>query len=507
MSIERIREEAKNGKIESIVKLARCYYLGIGVEKDARLAFKYFKDASKESPEAMTNLAYLYLKGIGVNMDEDMAMDLYREAAEKEEPIAMYSYGLALKKGLYGKKVNIEKAKTLFEKAAAKGNFAAKYEMALIQDVEAQKLLESQDMMTKNKGVALSNKVEAMFKEAADKNHVPAMYALGVKYLKSKDANKQKLAFGLFEVCAEKGVAAAHYALAYMYDMGMGVERDYWKSYKHFKLAYDDGFKKAILNIAYAHLTGLGVKRNYTKAIDLCREAVNSGLKEANYYAGLCFKYGFDVPRNVDKAIELFSLAEEAEYAPAVYQLGQLHDEYYGVGNDTEAAREYYKQAYNLGSYNAGAELARMDFEKDKKASFDLLKKCAEENSYVACELLGEMFEKGEHIAKDKKKALEYYKKAADLGSVVAAESVVLIATEQNDKDTVKKYKDKIIIKKNAEVYLDAARECREAKDYERSAFWYAMTAEYGDRELQDRADKALEKFEKGVDGSWTIKK
>lgn len=508
MSIEKIREEAKSGNVESIVKLARCYYLGIGVEKDAKLAYKYFDEAAKkDNAEAMSNLAYLYLKGIGVNQDEDKAATLYKQAAEKDDPIALYSYGLILKKGLYNRKVNLDKAKAMFEKAASLGNFAAKYEVALLQDDEAQKLLAAQDVMTKNKGIALSNKVEAAFKEAADKGHVPAMYALGVKYLQSKDSNKQKMAFDLFSTCAEKGVAAAHYALAYMYDIGLGIEKDYWQSFKHFKLAYDDGFKKAIFNIIYAYMTGLGVKRNYKKAIDLARDAVNDQQKEANYFAGLCFKFGFDVPRNIEKAKELFELAAQADFAPAVYQLGQLADPYYGIGKKEETAIEHYKVAATLGSQNAKAELARINFEKDKKLAFEQLKKAAEEESYIACEMLGEMFEEGKEIAKDMQKALTYYKQAADLGSVTSAQAVVRIAEAQNDKATVLKYKDKITIKKDAEEYLSAAKECREAKDFERAAFWYAMTAEYAeDDESVDRAKAALQKATKGPDGLWTLK-
>ena len=80
------------------------------------------------------------------------------------------------------------------------------------------------------------------------------------------------------------------------------------------------------------------------------------------------------------------------------------------------------------------------------------------------------------------------------------------MAKESKQTELVKKYKDKIIIKKDEEAYLDAARACSEAKDYERAAFWYAMCAEYAeDEDVKKRSVVALNKFQKDSNGLWTV--
>lgn len=507
MSLKRIREESKNNNCESTLKLARCFYTGTGVEKDVKKAFTYFTQAEKQgSIEAKTYLAFCYLKGIGTDKNEKKAVEYYKDAAEKGEAVACYSYGLILKKGLYGAEKNLDIAKQMFEKAASLNNYAAKYEVGLINEAEGKKLAASSDTISKTKGNTLLNKAEMLFKEAADKGFIPAKYSLGIRYLTSTDKEKNKKALALFEDCSKESIPSADYAIAYIYDMVIGVQRDYWKSFEWYKKAFEGGYDKAIFNIIYAYMTGLGVKRNYTKAIELCRDAVNKGVVEANYFAGICFKYGFSVNTNIDKAIELFEYAAEVDYAPACYQLGLINDSYYGYNQDDEKAVEYYTKAYNLGSDDAGAELARINLDKNKQKALEQLRKAADANSIVGCELLANIFEEGKYISQDLTKALDYYQKAADLGSLTAAKAVVRMAKESKQTELVEKYKDKIIIKKDEEAYLDAARACSEAKDYERAAFWYAMCAEYAeDEDIKKRSVVALNKFQKDSNGLWTV--
>lgn len=508
MSIKRMQEESKNNNSNSTLNLARCYLEGIGVEKDNQKAVSLLEKAIKQgNVEAQTYLAYCYLNGIGTSKNEAKAASLYKEAADASEPCACYCFGMILKKGLYGVEKNLKKARELFEKAASQNIYEAKYEVGVSKNIEANKLLESGEAASIEKAKSLMKEVEELYKAAADKGNFQAKFALGLVYAQSSEAEKNKKAFALFKECADDSNPAVDYAIACMYDLGIGVQRDYWLSFEWFKKAYDAGYKKALFNLIYAYMTGLGVKKNYTKAINLCRDAVNQGVVEANYFAGVCFKYGFDVDQNNDKAMELFGYAAEVEYAPALYQLGLLNDSYYGYSSNDKKAKEYYSKAYSLGSMDAGAELARLMLDQDKKKAIEMLQNVASKHSVVGNEVLAELYEEGKYIAQDLSKALNYYKAAADLGSLSAAKKVVKIARQNNNDALLKTYKDKVIIKKDLESYMQAAQDCEQAKDYERAAFWYAMSLQTKeDDEIVEKADSALNKFVKDASGKWTVK-
>src|SRR5437868_3521793 len=64
-----------------------------------------------------------------------------------------------------------------------------------------------------------------------------------------------------------------HY-LGFMYDMGLGVKKNYKKAMELYKKAIKKNNSDAMNNLAYMYEHELGVKRNYRKAIELYKKGI-----------------------------------------------------------------------------------------------------------------------------------------------------------------------------------------------------------------------------------------
>lgn len=510
MGLKTLQKQALElNDVASMVKLGKIYLLGIGVDKNEKEAYKWFEKASNMSnAEAKTFIAYMYLNGIVVKQDDKKAVEFYKRAADLGDPVACYTVGLIYKKGLIDQDPNPKMAQKYFELGAEKGNTGAKYELSIEEAREAFNQIKSIDPIKQEEGYKTLLKLEPIYKAAADNGIITAKYALGVIYAKSKDKEKQKLAAPIFEECVQSNINSAYMALGYVYDLGIGVDVDYWKSFECYEKAYRKGNKKAILNIIYANIMGLGCTQNFTSAINLARDAVNSGIKEANYFAGILFKHGFGVEKNVDKAEELFGYAADAGFGPAVYQLGLLADPFHGMGNDEKVAVSNYKKAYELGILDAGAELARIIYTKDKAKGLKELTNLANSKSTRANEYLAVKFEEGDGVAKDLNKSRAYYKEAAKLGSKLAVEHLLDEAIKTSNKDDELLYKSMKLEGGDTKEYAAFAKECKEFSRFELAAYWYAMAADVTkDENRINKIENMLSKeYEKGQDGIWTKK-
>ncbi len=499
MGIKNIEYEAEQGSVEALVKLGRIYLYGMGVEKDFKLAHNYFVRAAKQdSADAYSYLAYTYAMGLGVEKTDEKVITYFNKANDLGDNYAACALGFIYRKGLYGVEKDEKMALQYVEKASQNNFVPAKYEQALILSKEASKLSKSEDENDKKAANDMQQKITTLFEEASKGGYAPAQYALAIRCLDKKDNKK---AFTLLSDAAKSGYPLVYFALGYCYDFAIGCDQDYKKSFENYQRAYDAGYRKAVLNLAYAYITGCGCAQNYKKAIDLCRDAVNSGIKEANHFAAMCFEYGLGVDQDYNKAVELYGYASEAGYEDSMLKLGQLSDPYYGVGQDEQNAKAEYEQAVDFGSYEAKAELARIAYKEDEK-QLEVLQNMAKEGSAIANEALGTINKE------DAKKALEFYKKAADLGSMKAAKEIVAIAETTNDNALKIKYEDKLLTFGTPRAYFERAKELKELKEMERSAFWYAFSGLTSQKEEnKDKAKDILQaEFKKNPSNVWGAK-
>lgn len=509
MGILNIENDANNGNVEALVKLGRIYLEGMGVEPDYKKAHNYFVKAAKEqNGAAYSYLAYTYANGLGVEKNDEKVVSYYEKAYELNDVYASLALCIIYRRGLYGQEKNEDKAMEYITRASNAGFGPAKYEYALLLEKQAKKLAKSSDAQDKQKANSINTQALNLYKEAASKNYAPAKYALAIKYIDSNDASKAKEIFTLLDSAKESEAPYVYYALAYAYDFGIGCNIDYAKSFEYYNRAFNAGYKKAAMDIAYAYLLGAGCPQDYKMALDLLRDAVNGGIQEANFYAGMCFEYGLSVDADIEKAIELYGYAEQAEYVPAILKLGQIYDPYYGVGGDADGAKEEYESAAQKGSIDAQAELSKMNFENDKKAEFEKIKKFAEQGSPVALEFLGKLYKDGNGVTQSNQKAIDYFKQAADKGLRFAAQEIVDMATESDDKALLAKYGDTLNGFGAPKEYFARAKELKELGDADRAVYWYAMAGlTTKKQENVERAENAIkDTFKKDNNGKWSLK-
>ena len=74
---------ARDGYVPSVYNLGRCYFYGIGIEIDKKLAFDLFCKASEANYcEASFMAGYMCCYGDGINKDLNKAKEFYQKALE-----------------------------------------------------------------------------------------------------------------------------------------------------------------------------------------------------------------------------------------------------------------------------------------------------------------------------------------------------------------------------------------------------------------------------------------
>lgn len=118
--------KAKDGDAAAQFALARAYYRGLGVKKDAvKSAELLEKSAVAGNAEAMDGLGFLYTKGEGVPLDEAKAVEWFRKGAEAGWAKSQLHLGLMLRQG-ENIELSNEESLTWIQKAADGGLMEAK---------------------------------------------------------------------------------------------------------------------------------------------------------------------------------------------------------------------------------------------------------------------------------------------------------------------------------------------------------------------------------------------
>jgi len=200
---------------------------------------------------------------------------------------------------------------------------------------------------------------------------------------KSKD---YKTALELYTKLADEGDADAQTSLAFMYQLGQGVEVDHLKAFTLYEKAVAQKQPYALYNMALLYDGGLGgVKQDPLKAHQLFLEAAIAGVPQAQYQVALQFERGISCIKNYSEAAFWYEEAAKRGDAKAFNNLGVLYKEGLGV-------EQNYQRAYVCFS------------------------RACENDLDVACYNLGQLYDQGLGVEKDSEKALEHCRKAAYLG-------------------------------------------------------------------------------------------
>lgn len=243
---------------------------------------------------------------------------------------------------------------------------------------------------------------------------------------------------------AENGDAEAMYELGDIYYCAKdGVEQDYEKSAKYYEQAALQGHLDAIKCISFMYQDGLGVQRDLKKshmysqqAYDIEEQQKIADLDNFQGSAEEIFEKGMKYLDDEEYcfAIKCFEIASKAGYVDAMIELGNLY-----MRKDYGKSRKYYTQALNLNStealYCMGLLCENETIDSDVEDFTEARKwyeKAADKNHNRALIQLGIYYRDGMSVPKNLSKAKELFKKGYSMGNAEGARQLGFIYEKTN---------------------------------------------------------------------------
>lgn len=155
----------------------------------------------------------------------------------------------------------------------------------------------------------------------------------------------------------------------------------------------------------------------------------NTASAEGKYkYAAALLTYK---PEETGKALKAMGKAADADYAPALFNLGYFYDTGTYVKRDVKKARAYYERAIKAGDADAALRLALLDIESgNAEQGFAKLKEFTADGNISAKYDMGVCFERGLGVPQDIDKAMEVYSECANAGLFAAQKRIFALAAQ-----------------------------------------------------------------------------
>ncbi|KAI8888324.1 HCP-like protein [Backusella circina FSU 941] len=430
---------SNKGDARADYRLGIMHELGRGVEKNLRVAMKYYKRASiKENSNAICRLAYIYLSGHSVtryrlfcmsfngyhiNRDLLKAFHLYTKASAMghEEATKALTVLKSYKKSDMTFDVSLEKDLqiifdkenqiSMLEKATEEGYTGLQYQIGIMYENDNN----------------ISNAIKWL-SLAADIGVTDAYYRLGTFYEDGRGAIQDCiLAAKMYHRAAEKDHEDACYRLAQLYQYGKGVKIDYLKAYQFYKMSADLGHIEAykVLNITLETKTDFygSTEQNffnpstneYQASLFMCKHIAEHGDTDVQFQVGFAYEYSVLEP-NYMEAYKWYTMAKDS-HKDAMYHLGLLYEKGLGVSQSYQKSNQLYQQASQLGSSDALYQLGNVyrhgrGVEIDSEKAIRCYTRAAKlGDPKHQCEL-GSLYEDGELVQKSILEALKWYTKA-----------------------------------------------------------------------------------------------
>ncbi len=244
------------------------------------------------------------------------------------------------------------------------------------------------------------------------------------------------------------------------WNSGNVEDRDYTKAFSYFVHAAYKDVKAASFRIAYAYDEGNGVARDYVKARAwYLKSAEEANDMYAKYNLGIIYEFAKGVEKNLEVAIEWYRKSAEQGFDSAMNKMAQFYDHgKHGIKDDKEAFK-WYKKTAEAGKTEAYIEVALGYYqgevvEQDYEQARIWFEKAGKESIPNANFYLGEIYENGYGVKVDIVKAMSYYTLSSD--SNPKARERLLALTGQG----IGAIKDKIVesemFKKVSEIDVDS---------------------------------------------------
>lgn len=398
-------EKAQSGDKDYQYGVGELYATGLGVEKDASAAFRWFERAAAQGHvQAIAAVGAAYSTGDGVEVDYKAAKKYLVKAEKKQVSRAIERLGYLYQNG-YGVRRNYAVAVNKYKTAAKYGNSAAM--------------------------VALGEMLESGIGVSADREKAIAWYRLAV-------AN---------------GSAVAQRKMAEFLLAGNGMERDDAEAVKLVRLAANQGDADAIAILGRAYENGTGVSADAAKAVDLYHKASDAGSAlgklylteleaDAQYRNGIRCLVGDGVPQDFAVARSWFEKAAAQGHVCAMEELGFFDERGLGRDVDISSAMRWYEKASEQGNPVAMVGLGRIYFrgsdgvQKDYAKAEGYFKRAAaawktvdEENRWKVMHAffyLGRIYTEGLGVEKDVMLGQRCHLFAAKNGNVASAHAIAV---------------------------------------------------------------------------------
>jgi TPR repeat protein len=166
-------------------------------------------------------------------------------------------------------------------------------------------------------------------------------------------------AVAILRPLADGGLAEAQEEFARLYFEGWGVSQDHAEAVRWFEKAAAQRFPAAVYNLARMHENGWGVAAaDPARARGLYKDAAELGSAEAQGRLAVLLATGSEP--DYAAARRWFEQAAAQDHVDAVYWLGRLFEEGWGVERDLERAVYWYRQAAEQGDGEAQYRLGRL---------------------------------------------------------------------------------------------------------------------------------------------------
>ena len=234
-----------------------------------------------------------------------------------------------------------------------------------------------------------------------------------------------KRAIFYFSKAVSYGNSDAQNSLAYLYVVGIGVEKNYKEAARLYKLSVAQGNSEAQYNLGLMYKKGDGVQQNHKKAAELYKLSADQGDGIAQNDLGFMYERGQGVQQSYKEAARLYSLSADQGNARAQLNLGKLYEDGLGVQQSYKEAVRLYKLSADQGYADAQYNLGVMYFtgryvQQNYQEAVRLFKLSAEQEDAEAQYNLGVIYFIGKGVQQNKLKAYKYLKKSVAHGSIKA---------------------------------------------------------------------------------------
>lgn len=159
---------------------------------------------------------------------------------------------------------------------------------------------------------------------------------------------------------AKKGNAESQNSLGYAYKKGNGVEKDFYKAIKWYRISAEKGNTLAQSNLGYAYHYGEGVEKDYNQAIKWFRKSAEQGNASAQYRLGFYYRNGEGVEEDLYEAVKWYRKSAEQGNSGGQTLLGLMYKSGNGVNADRKKAIYWFKKAANQGEEAAQYQLTEL---------------------------------------------------------------------------------------------------------------------------------------------------